>query len=146
SYMLTIGRLATTAIVTVFMASYLQPADYGVMALAMVWVTFAQTLALHGTGQAVIQRGDVDDSHFDAAFWTTVGGSLVLAGVFAGVAPLWAHLNGTPELVPVCLALAPAILLNALVVVPDAILRRQLRFRTLSLRVLIAGVLSGVAG
>ncbi len=146
SYLLTVGRLATTGIVTIFMAAYLLPADYGVMALAMVWVTFAQTLALHGTGQAVIQREEVDESHFDAAFWTTVGGSTVLALIFAGVAPLWARLTGTPELVPVCFALAPAIVLNALVVVPDAILRRALRFRTLSLRVLIAGILSGVAG
>jgi PST family polysaccharide transporter len=55
-------------------------------------------------------------------------------------------LNGTPQLVPVCLILSPAILLNALVVVPDAILRRQLKFQTLSLRVLIAGLLSGGAG
>lgn len=146
SYLLTVGRLATTGVVTIFMASYLLPADYGVMALAMVWVTFAQTLALHGTGQAVIQREHVDESHFDAAFWTTVGGSTLLALIFAGVAPFWAHLTGTPELVPVCFALAPAIVLNALVVVPDAILRRALRFRTLSLRVLIAGILSGIAG
>jgi PST family polysaccharide transporter len=146
SYLLTVGRLATTGIVTIFMAAYLLPADYGVMALAMVWVTFAQTLALHGTGQAVIQREEVDESHFDAAFWTTVSGSTLLALIFAGVAPFWARLTGTPELVPVCFALAPAIVLNALVVVPDAILRRALRFRTLSLRVLIAGILSGVAG
>ena len=146
SYLLTVGRLATTGIVTIFIAAYLLPADYGVMALAMVWVTFAQTLALHGTGQAVIQREEVDESHFDAAFWTTVGGSTLLALIFAGVAPFWARLTGTPELVPVCFALAPAIVLNGLVVVPDAILRRALRFRTLSLRVLMAGILSGVAG
>jgi O-antigen/teichoic acid export membrane protein len=146
SYALTVGRFVMTGVVTIFMTSYLQPADYGVMALAMVWVTFAQTLALHGTGQAVIQRDEVDQSHLDAAFWTTVGGSLLLAALFAVAAPLWAALNGTPKLVPVCLILSPAILLNALVVVPDAILRRQLKFQTLSLRVLIAGILSGIAG
>jgi len=70
------------------------------MALAMVWVTFAQTLALHGTGQAIIQRDEVDESHYDAAFWTTVGGSLLLAAVFAGVAPFLAKINGTPQLTP----------------------------------------------
>jgi PST family polysaccharide transporter len=146
SYTLALGRFATTAIVTVVMAALLDPRSYGVMALAMVWVTFAQTLALNATPQAVIQRDEVTDRHYDAAFWVTVAGSVVLAAVFAATAPLWASLNGAPELALVCWWLAPAIVLNGLVVVPDAIMRRHLQFKRLSLRVLIAGMLSGIAG
>lgn len=146
SYALTIGRFATTACVVIVMAPFLDPRAYGVMALAVVWVTFAQLLALHGPAQAVIQRGDVTDRHFDAAFWVTLGISVVEAVIFAAAAPLWAALNSTPELVVVCWALAPAIVLNALVVVPDSILRRNMQFKKLSIRVLIAGLASGVAG
>ncbi|GAA1376020.1 lipopolysaccharide biosynthesis protein [Catellatospora chokoriensis] len=146
SYVLTIGRFGTTAAVTVIMARFLSPHEYGVMALAMVWVTFGQTLAMHGPGQAVVQREDVDDSHFDAAFWSTLGTGAALAAVFAVGAPLWAALNDTPDLIPVSLVLAPVMVLNAMVVVPDAILRRQLRFRSLSVRWLVAGLVSGGVG
>ncbi len=146
SYALTIGRFATTAVVTVVMASYLGPEQYGVMALAMVWVVFAQSLAMHGSAQALIQQAEVTKEHLNAAFWTTLGGSALMAIVFAAAAPLWASANGNRALVHVCWALAPAILINAVVVVPDAMMRRQLAFKNLSLRVLTAGILSGVFG
>ena len=118
SYGLTIGRFGVTAVVTVVMASFLDPRTYGVMALAMVWVGFAQMLTLHGPAQAVIQRHEVSARHFDAAFWTTMIGAVALAAIFAGAAPLWARVNGTSELVYVCWALAPAIVLNGLVASP----------------------------
>lgn len=146
SYALTIGRFATTGVVTIVMASYLDPRAYGVMALAMVWVVFAQSLALHGPAQAVIQREEVTDQHLDAAFWSTLFGSGLLALLFVVAAPFWAEANGASDLIQVCWALAPAILLNALVVVPDAILRRNMAFKKLSVRVLIAGIISGVLG
>ena len=116
------------------------------MALAMVWIVFAQSLALHGPAQALIQREEIDGRHLDAAFWITLLGSSVLAACFAAVAPLWASVNGTPELATVCWALTPAIILNSVVVVPDAILRRNLEFKKFSPRVLIASVVSGIVG
>jgi len=102
------------------------------MALAMVWVTFRKRWLCTAPARPSSSVTRSTKSHYDAAFWTTVGGSLLLAAVFAGVAPFLAKINGTPQLTQVCLALAPAILLNSLVVVPDAILRREMRFRTLS--------------
>jgi PST family polysaccharide transporter len=146
AYVLTLGRFTTTAVVTFVMAAFLSPRAYGVMALAMVWVTFAQTLALHGPVQAVIQRKEITERHFDAAFWTTLAGSTLLAGIFAGLAPVWARINGAAELSTVCFALAPSIVLNALIVVPDAILQRNLLFKRLSMRVLAGGLISGVVG
>jgi PST family polysaccharide transporter len=146
AYVLTLGRFTITAVVTFVMAAHLNPRAYGVMALAMVWVTFAQTLSLHGPVQAVVQRKEITERHFDAAFWTTLAGSAVLAGIFVALAPVWARINGTPELTAVCFALAPSIVLNALIVVPDAILQRNLLFKRLSMRVLAGGLISGVVG
>ena len=146
AYALTVGRFGITAGVTIVMAAFLDPRAYGVMALAMVWVSFAQGLALYGPAQAVIQREDVTSRHFDAAFWVAIGVASVETVLFVALAPLWAATNDAPDLVYVCWAIAPAILLNALVVVPDAILRRRLEFRRLSQRVLAAGIVSGVAG
>ncbi len=63
-------------------------------------------LMQHGPAQAVIQREDVTDRHFDAAFWSTLTLASVFASVFAAIAPLWALWNGTPQLAYVCWALA----------------------------------------
>ncbi|GAB7043507.1 lipopolysaccharide biosynthesis protein [Catenuloplanes niger JCM 9533] len=146
SYVLTGGNFAVTGVVTFVMAAFVPPAEFGVMALALVWVTFAQMLMQHGPAQAVIQREDVTDRHFDAAFWSTLGLATVFAGLLAAIAPLWALWNGTPRLAYVCWALAPVIVLNALAVLPDAILRRRMDMKRISLRVLTVASISGVLG
>ncbi|WP_033340214.1 lipopolysaccharide biosynthesis protein [Catenuloplanes japonicus] len=146
SYVLTGGNFAVTGVVTFVMAAFVPPAEFGVMALALVWVTFAQMLMQHGPAQAVVQREDVTDRHFDAAFWSTLGLATLFALVFAGLAPLWALWNGTPQLAYVCWALAPVIVFNALGVIPDAILRRRMDMKRISLRVLTVGLISGVLG
>ncbi|MFI5845072.1 lipopolysaccharide biosynthesis protein [Catenuloplanes sp. NPDC051500] len=146
SYVLTGGNFAVTGVVTFVMAAFVPPAEFGVMALALVWVTFAQMLMQHGPAQAVVQREDVTDRHFDAAFWSTLGLAMLFALAFAGLAPLWALWNGTPQLAYVSWALAPVIVLNALGVIPDAILRRRMDMKRISLRVLTVGLISGVLG
>jgi teichuronic acid exporter len=146
AYALTVGRFVTTAGVMFVLATVLTPREFGVMALAMVFVSFAQTLMQHGPAQAVIQRSEVTDRHFDAAFRATLVVGAALSLVLAAVAPLWADVNDLPGLRAICWALVPAILLHALMVVPDAILRRRMQFRRLSVRVLIAGLVSGAGG
>lgn len=146
AYLMTVGRFAITAGMTIWMAVLLSPGEFGVMALAMVWVTFAQLLISHGAAQAIIQRTQIDDNHCNVAFWGSLGLGVALAGVFAAVAPLWAAANRAAELTVLCWALAPVIVLHALSVVPDAILRRQMQFKRLSMRLLVAGLVSGIAG
>ncbi len=146
SYVLSGGGFVVSGAVTFLMAAILQPRDYGVMALAMLWVTFAQMMLHQGPALAIIQRDDVTDLHFDAAFWVNLAGATLFAGLFAASAPLWASVNGTPQLTYICWALAPIIVMHALIVVPDAVLRRRLELRRLSIRILLAAVISGVAG
>jgi PST family polysaccharide transporter len=46
----------------------------------------------------------------------------------------------------VCLALAPLVPITAAMVVPEALLRRQLQFRAIAVRTLVGGVVGGAAG
>lgn len=146
SYVLSVGGFGVNAVMTFVLAAILDPRAYGVMALGLVWVLFVQTLLQVGPTLAVIQHEDVTDDHYDVAFWTTIGGAVVLGGAFAAVSPLWAAYNSLPELVPVCLALAPIVLVRATVVIPDAILRRGMQMRIIAIRGLLAAVAGGVAG
>jgi O-antigen/teichoic acid export membrane protein len=146
AYALTVGRFLTTAGVMVVLASILEPLEFGLMALAMVFVSFAQALMQHGPAQAVIQRAEVTDQHYDAAFWITFAEGVVLSAFLAGMAPLWSDINGAPELRWICWALVPAILLHAILAIPEAMLRRRMEFHALSVRILVAGLVGGVAG
>jgi teichuronic acid exporter len=146
SYVLIGGQVGSSLIVTFLLAKLLGPGAYGLLAMAMVFITVAQVLIQQGLVSAIVQRDNLTDEHLDAAF-----GVLVIAGVGVGLlaaalSPLWALVNRQPALTPVCLALSPLVVLQGLAIVPEAVLRRELKFRAVAIRTLIAAVLSGVAG
>lgn len=146
SYLVTTGGYAVTAIVTFVLAAILSPREFGVLTMALVWVALALVLLQHGPTVAVIQQDDITDDHLNAAFWATIAGAFGFCLLFAAVAPLWAALNGLPELTPVCLALTPMVMITAINVIPDAVQRRRMQMRAIAARVLVANVCGGVAG
>jgi O-antigen/teichoic acid export membrane protein len=145
SYVVTTGLYAITALMTFILAAILGPEDFGVLWMAMVWVTLAQIMLQHGPTMAVIQQDDITEAHLDAAFWSNLVGATLFAVLLAVAAPLWADFNNLPELTAVCLALTAIIPLYALNTIPEAVLRRKLQLRGLALRYLTSGLLSGIA-
>src|SRR5690349_25159612 len=109
SYIFTTGGTVVTAMLQIGITAVLDPHSFGVMVLAMVWVTLGLTLLQHGPSMAVIQQDNITEEHANAAFWVTVTGTTLFTVVFAALAPLWARANHLPELVPVCLALTPVL-------------------------------------
>jgi PST family polysaccharide transporter len=141
-YVLTIGRFGITVAVTFVVAAFVDPRSYGVMALAMVWVYLAQMVSLQGFTLAIVQREHVEDRHFSAAFWANIAIAAVEAILFVALAPVWASTNDASDLIAVSWALTPVILINAAMATPEAMLRRGMRFKELSRRVLTAGMIS----
>ncbi len=146
SYLLTAGRLVSAVVVTFVLALLLGPREFGLIAMALIFITVVQTLIQQGLVSAIVQRDQLSTRHLDAAFR-----ALLLAGRSSGCSPprrvpLWALVNRAPELTAVCLALAPLVPIQALAVVPEAVLRRELRFRSIALRTLTAALISGAVG
>lgn len=145
SYAVSTGMYVITALITFILAAILGPEEFGLLWIAMVWVTLAQILLQHGPTIAVIQQEEITDRHLDAAFWTTVAGATAFALLLAAAAPLWAAFHQLPELTALCLALAAIVPLYAVNAIPEAVLRRRMRLRGIALRYLASGLLSGVA-
>ena len=146
SYVLTGGRVGATVLVTFVLAKLLGPSEFGVVAMATVFITIAQTILQQGLFTAILQRDKLTPEHLDAAFGVMLISGFVVGGGAAALSPIWALANREPQLTVVCLALSPLVLMQALAIVPEAILRRDLQFRTVALRTLAASVVSGVAG
>jgi PST family polysaccharide transporter len=146
SYLLTAGRAGSSIIVTFLLAKLLGPSEFGLVAMATAYILIAQAVIQHGLVAALVQRERVTDDHLDAAFWVLLLGGLGCTALTAAAGPLWALLNRQPELTVLCVALSPLVLLQALAIVPESILRRELRFRSVALRTLAAALLSGAVG
>lgn len=146
SYLLTAGRIGSSILVTFLLARLLGPNEFGLVAMATVFITVAQTLIQQGLVSAIVQRDKLTPEHLDGAFVVLVLAGLVIGGLTAAASPLWALANRAPELTAICVALSPLVLLQGLSIVPEAVLRRELRFRAVALRTLLASLLSGVVG
>lgn len=145
SYVVNFGGYAAVTLITLILAAILGPRQFGVLAMALVWITLAQMLLQHGPTMAVIQQEDITDNHINAAFWVTLAGASLFSLLFMAAAPLWAAVNRLPELTPVCLALTPIVMLQAVAVIPDAVLRRRLQLRGIAVRYIVAQLIAGVA-
>ena len=141
-----VGRQAATLAITFVLAALLGPRDFGVVAMATVYVAFVQLLVQQGMGAAIIQRPNLSDDHLHTAFWMLSGASVALAVLSAMGSGIWASVNDLPELQGVILALTPLVVLTGLLIVPDALLRRGMNFRPLALRTNASVAIGGIVG
>lgn len=146
SYLLGTGGTVLNALLTFVIAAILSPRDFGVVTTAMVWVALALVLLEHGPTIAVIQQDAITQDHVNAAFWATATGAAGYGLLLAAFAPVWTAINDLPELLPICLALAPLPLFQALNIIAEAVLRRHLRMSHLAVRALAANLIAGAAG
>lgn len=123
SYLLSkLTVLATTLV----LARLLTPEDFGLVALALVFVSYAEVLADAGVGQALIFLSPAKERAGTAVVLAlSTGAVFVLLAQLC--APAVAAVFGT-EVVPLFRVLSLALLFTAAGQVPDALIRRDLRF------------------
>lgn len=142
----TAGNQLATLVVFVVLSRLLVPDDFGVVALASVFTVVLRLLAEQGFADAIVQHPSLDDEHLDTAFCVSVGLAAVLAAALAVLSPLVANAVDSPTLTPVLASLAAILVLSSLKSVHRAILMRDLRFRSLTLRDLISVSAGGAVG
>lgn len=117
---------------TAAMARLLVPADFGLVAMAGVFLTFGNHFAQMGIGAALVQKPQLSVADIRTGFTSTVALGLLMCGLLVLAAPLAATLFGTDDVVVVVRVLALAFVLNGFGATAQSLLRRQLRFRALA--------------
>jgi O-antigen/teichoic acid export membrane protein len=134
-------------VVLVLLTRLLSPADFGVVSAALIVIGFSLTFSQLGLGPAVVQRPALEPRHISTAFYASTGLGIVVAAVVWLVAPLIAGFFHMDHLAPVVRGLAFIFPMAGVATVPENLLKRELRFRVLSNRdVLAYGLGYGVVG
>lgn len=127
------GSLAWTKvaalIVSVVLARTLTPAEFGIVAIAFVIVTYLDVINNFGIASAVVYEEDDDQQAMSTAFWLSQGFGFLAFLITAATAPLTARLFDMPELAPIQAVLGFSFVLGSLGSIHDARLRRSLRWR-----------------
>src|SRR5215472_11732773 len=127
--------------VSILIARFLTPGDYGLFAMALTVVGAMELLRVLGLGAAIIQRQDLTAEHLNTIFWIValVSSALVVAlWIGAGAA---ASFYDELRLVCVLRILGVTFLLNVVGFIPYALLTKDIDFRRRSIAAMI-GVIS----
>ena len=128
---------------TVVLARLLTPQDFGLIAMVTAVTGFVVMFKDMGLSMATVQRAEVNHGQISTLFWINVVLSIGVMLVIAALAPAIAWFYGEPRLTWITLALASAFIFGGLTVQHQALLRRQMRFRTLAL-IGIIGMAAGI--
>lgn len=118
--------------VVIVLALWVTPEQYGAVALAMMFFPVLDVAGDLGLSAAVIQRDDHSPERIATVFWMCLGTSLALCGLLALFAPRWAALHGQPAIGAMLLAWGGKLVFQNCYLIPQALLRRDLRFRELA--------------
>ena len=122
----------------------LVPEDFGLIGMAMFFVGIGQLLADFGMGPAIMHSRTDDRATLSSCFWLNFAVAAGLAAVLLVGAPLIGAFYKRSDLVPIVAALSLNLLLSGLLVVPVALLTRDMRFAVLA-RSQVLGSLIGAA-
>lgn len=129
--------------INVALAHLLIPADFGLVAMAGVFMNLALIIADMGVSSALIQRKEVTEAHWSSAFWLNIIFGVALTAIFCFSAPLIARFYDHPELAPVFFALSFNFFISSFTIVQQTKLTRDMEFYGLMIRDIAAVFLSG---
>lgn len=127
------GQRGAAFIASIVLARLLVPDDFGVVAIALAIISFAEMLRVGGVVPAFIAHQDRDDGAEHTVFWLGLAAGIGFALVMVVGAPFAASWFEVPRLTPILRALALTQLIDSFRTVPFAILVRDYRFREKSI-------------
>lgn len=146
SFLTQVARQLVQLVVVFILAKLLTPVDFGLVAMAVVFTGFVTIFVDMGIGQALIQKQDASDEHYCSAFWLNIALGLTMMLLVAGFSPLIAWFYRQPQLQPVVAVLSLNIIFSSLTVVQQSQLMKEMEFRKLAIRDIVATVLAGIIG
>ena len=135
-----------TVIVSILIARILGPEEYGIVAIAMIFITFSEIFIDVGFTDGIIQKENISKEALSSVFIVNFSISCILALIIYLSAPYIGYFFDTPEVVPVIRYLQFILPISALGKVHSAILIKELRMKALSVRDVISSLIGGCIG
>lgn len=133
-------------VVTVILARLIKPDEYGIVAIVTVFIALADTFAINGLGNALIQKKDADHLDFSSVFFFNLFFSAVLyAALYFAAEPI-ADFYDDRLLVPALRVMSLRIPIAAVNSVQQAYVSRRMEFRRFFFATLAGTLISAVVG
>lgn len=138
-----LGQLVSWAI-TIFVIRLLAPSDYGLLAMAAIFVSFLTLMTELGLEPAMVQSKTLEEGNIRNIFGLLLMIDGSLCALLFLAAPSAASFFNEPRLIEILRVLAFQFILMAFTTIPSAMLRRRMNFKLQSIVELTATIVSGV--
>ncbi|WP_437914903.1 oligosaccharide flippase family protein [Sorangium sp. So ce302] len=130
-----LGSRVLGLIGTLVLTRFIAPDVYGEVSAASVVIMTAHFMSSLGTGQFIASRPNLDRQMvFNATVYFHVAGLVAIGAVYLLREPIAVHLVGAPGMLEFMPGLILAMIIDRIWYVPDRLLIREMRFRSVSLR------------
>jgi O-antigen/teichoic acid export membrane protein len=130
AYMSFIGGKGLTFISTIILARLLLPKEFGLIGYCLVAIQYVDILNSAGISTALIARREKVQEAANAAFMANIVFGLLCFTIAWLIAEPVSVFFNAPEIVPLFRVLGLSLPLTGLGVVPDTMLRREMKFQT----------------
>lgn len=139
----TSGNVVLNFLVFLMLARLLLPEQFGLIAVAVVFIDILQIVTRGGLPERIVQTDVLEESFADTAFWVSLAMGCAYGAALVVLSWPIAWILKLPELQPVLAALAPCFVITALGAIHEARLQRSLGFGKLAVRAFAANVIGG---
>jgi len=144
-----LGRIfiqGNSFIVSIFLARLLGPEQFGLIAMAMAFVSISSVFIDIGFSSALIQSQNNTQTTYSSIFFFNVFAGAVLTLITFLIAPLIGKFYGNPLVTDLVRWLSLVFVFNSFNRVQNTILNKELNFKALTLRTFVASIVSGTLG
>lgn len=133
-------------VVTIVLARVIEPEEYGIIAIVSIFIALADTFAISGLGNSLIQKKDADHLDFSTVFYFNIVFSVVLYVVLYFGAKTIASFYEIEQLVPVLRVMSLRIPIAAINSVQQAYVSKHMIFKKFFFATLAGTLISAVVG
>ena len=133
-------------IVTIFLARLLDPKDFGLIAIAAVFIGIVGVFTNIGLSGALVQRRKVLDIHYSSVFYFNIFMGMILAIIIYNLAQYIADFYKNQKLILIIQILSFSFVLNTFSNIQSTILQKNLQYKIIAKFSLISSIISGIIG
>lgn len=115
------------------LARFLQPEEFGLMAIVMIVVGFSQAFADMGISNAIIHRQDITPTQLSSLYWLNIGSGVVLTAGVMGISPLIAGFFEQPSLQVLIAVISLVFIITSVGQQFRILCQKELQFGTIAL-------------
>lgn len=140
------GTQIVNLIIQIVLARLIAPSEFGSLVVLSVFVNIANIFIQKGLSSSIVRKKEADYLDYDTALWASIAMATILYVIMFLVAPLIARVYESSVLTMGLRVFSIQLFFGALYSIQNAILVREMRFKSVFIRGMVSSVGSGIVG